>query len=134
MPDDLFTKHPHDKIPLHRNTMPVAECDVHTRTVEGKSCKAIDVPIHSCASVWMRVQKEAEAWIAPGGKLIEDKVQRNRQINRAYAQLWQADHRFQWAALAAFASKQVGCGLLHAAQNMKIHVMRWTRIPAVSTL
>jgi len=28
--------------------------------------------------------------------------------------LWLADNRFQWAGLAAFASKQVGCGLLHA--------------------
>ena len=119
MPDDLFSKHHNDKIPLHRNTMPVAECDVHTTTTGGKTCKAIDVPILSCASVWLRVQKEAEAWIAPGGKLIEDKQQRNRQINRAYAQLWQADRRFQWAGLAAFASKQVGCGLLHAAQNIK---------------
>lgn len=119
MPDDLFSKHHNDKIPLHRNTMPVAECDVHTTTTGGKTCKAIDVPILSCAGVWLRVQKEAEAWIAPGGKLIEDKQQRNRQINRAYAQLWQADRRFQWAGLAAFASKQVGCGLLHAAQNIK---------------
>jgi hypothetical protein len=28
--------------------------------------------------------------------------------------LWLADNRFQWAGLAAFASKQVGCGLIHA--------------------
>ena len=28
--------------------------------------------------------------------------------------MWLADNRFQWAGLAAFASKQVGCGLLHA--------------------
>lgn len=34
--------------------------------------------------------------------------------NAAYARLWLADNRFQWAGLAAFASKQVGCGLLHA--------------------
>jgi hypothetical protein len=41
---------------------------------------------------------------------------RNKRINAAYAKLWLADNRFQWAGLAAFASKQVGCGLLHAAQ------------------
>ncbi|WP_345894178.1 DUF2515 family protein [Pseudomonas emilianonis] len=29
------------------------------------------------------------------------------------------DQRFQWAGLAAFASKQVGCGLLHAAQSIE---------------
>ncbi len=30
--------------------------------------------------------------------------------------MWLDDHRFQWAGLAAFASKQVGCGLLNAAE------------------
>lgn len=119
MSNEVFTKHAHDPVPLHRNTMPVAECGVHDATVDGKPCKAIDVPILSCASVWLRVQKEAEAWITSGGKLIADPIQRNRQINKAYAQLWLADKRFQWAGLAAFASKQVGCGLLHSAENIK---------------
>ena len=119
MSNEVFTKHQHDPVPLHRNTMPVAECGVHNATVGGKPCKAIDVPILSCASVWLRMQREAEAWITVGGKLIEDRIQRNRRINQAYAQLWQADRRFQWVGLAAFASKQVGCGLLHAADNIK---------------
>lgn len=118
MPDDVFTKHQHDSTPLGRNTTPLPECDVHSATIGGKACKALDVPILSCASIWLRVQKEAEAWIAPGGKLIADPVARNRRINQAYAQLWLADKRFQWAGLAAFASKQVGCGLLHAADNI----------------
>jgi hypothetical protein len=119
MSNEVFTKHQHDPVPLHRNTMPVAECGVHSATVAGKPCKAIDVPILSCASVWLRVQKEAEAWITVDGKLIADPLQRNRRINQAYAQLWLADKRFQWAGLAAFASKQVGCGLLHSADNIK---------------
>jgi hypothetical protein len=119
MSNEVFTKHQHDPVPLHRNTMPVAECGVHSATVGGKPCKAIDVPILSCASVWLRVQKEAEAWITVDGKLIADPIQRNRRINQAYAQLWLADKRFQWAGLAAFASKQVGCGLLHSADNIK---------------
>jgi hypothetical protein len=118
MSNEVFTKHQHDPVPLHRNTMPVAECGVHSATVGGKPCKAIDVPILSCASVWLRVQKEAEAWITVDGKLIADPIQRNRQINKAYAQLWLADKRFQWAGLAAFSSKQVGCGLLHATENI----------------
>lgn len=118
MSNEVFTKHAHDPVPLHRNTMPVAECGVHNATLGGKPCKAINVPILNCASVWLRVQKEAEAWITSNGKLIEDPIQRNRQINKAYAQLWLADKRFQWAGLAAFASKQVGCGLLHAAANI----------------
>lgn len=119
MPDDLFTQHRHDNTPLGRNTLPVAECDVHDATLNGKACKAINVPVLGCASVWLRVQREAEAWIAPDGKLIADPIARNRRINQAYAQLWLADKRFQWAGLAAFASKQVGCGLLHAADNIR---------------
>jgi hypothetical protein len=57
--------------------------------------------------------------VAPGGKLITDPKARNKAINAAYAQLWRHDRRFQWAGLAAFASKQVGCGLLHAAESVE---------------
>jgi hypothetical protein len=57
--------------------------------------------------------------VAPGGKLITDPKARNKAINAAYAQLWRLDPRFQWAGLAAFASKQVGCGLLHAAETVE---------------
>ncbi|WP_321862692.1 DUF2515 family protein [Pseudomonas paraveronii] len=67
-----------------------------------------------CKSLWRRSQKAPKDRIAPGGILIADPQARNRRINAAYAQLWLADNRFQWAGLAAFASKQVGCGLLHA--------------------
>jgi hypothetical protein len=57
--------------------------------------------------------------VAPGGKLIAAPKARNKAINAAYAQLWRHDPRFQWAGLAAFASKQVGCGLLHAADTVE---------------
>jgi hypothetical protein len=46
--------------------------------------------------------------VAPGGKLIADPKARNKAINAAYTQLWRLESRFQWAGLAAFASKQVG--------------------------
>ncbi|MFC7651495.1 DUF2515 family protein [Pseudoduganella danionis] len=113
-----LSEHQQDAVPLHRNVTPIAECKVTSREVDGKHLRTVDVPILSCASVWLRCQKEAEEWIAPGGKLLTDPIARNRRINRAYAQLWLADHRFQWAGLAAFASKQVGCGLLHSAQKV----------------
>ncbi len=58
--------------------------------------------------------------VAPDGELIADPVERNRAINAAYARLWLHDRRFQWAGLAAFASKQVGCGLLHAADSIDL--------------
>jgi len=72
----------------------------------------------ACERNWRFYQKQAEDVIAPGGKLIADPRLRNRLINSAYAQLWRLD-RFQWAGLAAFASKQVGCGLLHAAESIE---------------
>lgn len=113
-----LSEHQQDAVPLHCNVTPIAECKVTSREVNGKPFRTVDVPILSCASVWLRCQIEAEEWIAPGGKLLTDPIARNRRINRAYAQLWLADHRFQWAGLAAFASKQVGCGLLHSAQKV----------------
>lgn len=119
MAEKAITKQQQDALELGRNSVPVPECSVHTTTIKGQSCQALDVPVLGCAGVWLRVQKEAEAWIAPGGKLIEDSLARNRRINQAYAQLWKEDKRFQWAGLAAFAPKQVGCGLLHAADNIK---------------
>lgn len=77
------------------------------------------LPAPSCEHSWRFYQKQAEDVVAPGGKLIADPRLRNRAINRAYARLWQRDNRFQWAGLAAFASKQTGCGLLHAAQSVE---------------
>jgi hypothetical protein len=119
MPQEkVFATHKYDDVPLHRNVMPITECEVASSQVGGKQCSVIEVPILTCASVWLRCQREAEEWIAPAGKLIADPIMRNRRINTAYSQLWLADNRFQWAGLAAFASKQVGCGLLHSAQKV----------------
>jgi hypothetical protein len=73
----------------------------------------------SSEAKWLACQQEAEAWIAPYGELIEDPEWRNRRINAAYATLWLADPRFQWAGLASFSSKQVGCSLATAAGSMQ---------------
>lgn len=75
--------------------------------------------VPTCESTWRKYQDRAEAIVAPNGVLIADPKARNRAINAAYAQLWRMDNRFQWAGLAAFASKQVGCGLLHAANSIE---------------
>lgn len=77
------------------------------------------MPILTCEGLWRVYQREAEEIVAPGGVLIADPIERNRVINAAYARLWLHDSRFQWAGLAAFASKQVGCGLLHAAESIE---------------
>lgn len=78
-----------------------------------------ELPGLICENLWRGYQQRAEAIVAPGGTLIADPKARNRAINAAYAGLWLEDQRFQWAGLAAFASKQVGCGLLHAADSVE---------------
>lgn len=100
MSEKVITKHQQDAVALGRNTVPVPECGIHATTIKGQSCKALDVPILGCTGVWLRVQKEAEAWIAPGGKLIEDNLARNRRINQAYAQLWKEERSFHAGRIA----------------------------------
>lgn len=90
------------------------------------------------AGSWLRCQLEAQQWVAPDGCLIEDTARRNRRISAAYATLWLADHRCEWAGLAAFASSQVGCDMADAAHTMQeaarhiesggpTHVIDWLR-------
>ncbi|MBD2812657.1 hypothetical protein ID853_17705 [Xenorhabdus sp. Vera] len=116
---DILKKHKYDDMALHQSTQSVAACDCHFEEKDGKQIKVIDVPILTCECIWRRYQKEAEDIVAPGGVLIADPKERNKRINAAYASLWLNDNRFQWAGLAAFASKQVGCGLLHAADMVE---------------
>ena len=114
MTDQCIAPHELDLKKLWDSTCELSACK-RTTSHDGRNPKiTIEVPILTCSCLWHRFQKEAEDWIAPGGVLIADPLARNRRINAAYAQLWLADNRFQWAGLAAFASKQVGCGLLHA--------------------
>ncbi len=114
MTDQCIAPHELDLKKLWDSTCELSACK-RTTSHDGRNPKiTIEVPILTCSCLWHRFQKEAEEWIAPGGVLIADPLARNRRINAAYAQLWLADNRFQWAGLAAFASKQVGCGLLHA--------------------
>jgi len=108
-PDDLDMKK------LWDSTCELPTCKRETSTTGPNPKTRVEVPLLTCNCLWRRFQKEAEEWVAPGGVLIADPQARNRKINAAYAQLWLADNRFQWAGLAAFASKQVGCGLVHAA-------------------
>lgn len=75
----------------------------------------------SAELLWASFQAEAEDLLRIDGRWISDDRRRNRRINAAYARLWLDDRRFQWAGLAAFASKQVGCGLLHSADIIDAH-------------
>lgn len=86
-------------------------CYPNWREDEAAAKKKVEDDRQHCIDYWRHYQKQAEAIVATG-----DPIARNRRINTAYAQLWWDDRRFQWAGLAAFASKQVGCGLLNAAE------------------
>lgn len=113
-----FSRHKYHGIPVDRNIKPIQDCALHhcvgpAATVE----KAIAVPILTAEHLWGTFQLEAEELIKVDGSFEGNEQERNRRINAAYARLWLADNRFQWAGLAAFASKQVGCGLLHAAET-----------------
>jgi len=103
---------------LNQNTKPISECEIRSQNLYDCDSDFIEVPILTCEGLWRIFQREAEEIVAPGGVLIADPKERNRAINAGYARLWLHDSRFQWAGLAAFASKQVGCGLLHAADSI----------------
>ena len=116
-PSPWFARHKYHGIAINRNIKPVRECTLHhcvgpAATVQ----KAIAVPILTPEHLWGTFQAEAENILMVNGSLEGNDRERNRRINAAYAKLWLADNRFQWAGLAAFASKQVGCGLLHSAE------------------
>jgi hypothetical protein len=118
-PNPWFARHKYHGIPINRNIKPIAECKLHhcvgpAATVE----KAIGVPILTPEHLWGTFQVEAEKILTIDGSLEGNDRERNKRINAAYAKLWLADNRFQWAGLAAFASKQVGCGLLHSAETL----------------
>lgn len=112
-----FPKHKYQGVPVLGSYYPIQEARLHHYVGHGAQLKKgalayVLPPEH----LWATFQKEAEDIIKVNGAVIEDDYERNKRINAAYAKLWLADNRFQWAGLAAFASKQVGCGLLHAAQ------------------
>jgi hypothetical protein len=114
-----FTDLASDAQRLNHNITPVDDCACGEELLYGERVQVTEVPVLTCQCLWRRYQREAEKIVAPNGLLIADPVARNRAINAAYARLWLHDSRFQWAGLAAFASKQVGCGLLHAAQSIE---------------
>ncbi|QAX83119.1 hypothetical protein C2E19_04345 [Pseudomonas sp. DTU12.3] len=114
-----FNEHASDEQRLNHSTVPVADCECSEELLYGEKVRVTEVPVLTCQCLWREYQRQAEEIVAPQGVFIADPVKRNRAINAAYARLWQHDKRFQWAGLAAFASKQVGCGLLHAAESIE---------------
>lgn len=118
-PNPYFSKHKYHGIPINRNIKPVEECKLrHYVGPAANLANGIAVHLLTPEHLWASFQVEAEDLIRVGGQLTGHDQERNKRINAAYARLWLADNRFEWAGLAAFASKQVGCGLLHSAQTI----------------
>lgn len=121
-PNPWFTKHKYHGIAVNRNIKPLGEGKLHhcvgpAATVQ----QAIAAPVLTPEHLWGTFQAEAENILTVHGSLEGNDRERNRRINAAYARLWLADNRFGWAGLTAFASKQVGCGLLHSAETIDKH-------------
>jgi hypothetical protein len=120
MTNNCFPHLVSDDLPLHKGARTLDKCKCYSTDRYDNTEKLIaEVEVLTCDCLWRIYQREAQHIVAPGGVLIADPIARNRRINAAYAALWKADSRFEWAGLAAFASKQVGCGLLHAATGME---------------
>jgi hypothetical protein len=120
MTENCFPHLVSDDLVLHKGTRLLDQCKCYSTDRYDHTEKLIaEVEVLTCDCLWRIYQREAQRIVAPGGLLIADPIARNRRINAAYAALWRADNRFEWAGLAAFASKQVGCGLLHAATGME---------------
>lgn len=114
-PNPYFPKHKFYGAPVYGGYQRIEECKLHhyvgpAATLE----KGVAAYVLSPEHLWATFQTEAEDLIKVNGGFDGNDEERNKRINAAYAKLWLADNRFQWAGLAAFASKQVGCGLLHA--------------------
>lgn len=120
VPNPWFAPHKYHGIPVDRNIKPIGDCKLHHCVGPAATVRqAIAVPILTAEHLWGTFQAEAEAILTVNGSLEGNERERNKRINAAYAKLWLADNRFQWAGLAAFASKQVGCGLLHSAETIE---------------
>jgi hypothetical protein len=118
-PNSYFPKHKFYGVPVYGSYQRIEECKLHhyvgpAATLE----KGVAAYILSPEHLWATFQTEAEDLIKVNGSMAGNWEERNKRINAAYAKLWLADNRFQWAGLAAFASKQVGCGLLHSAKTI----------------
>lgn len=114
-PNPFFSKHQFHGVRVYGNYQRVEECKTHHYVGSCATVKhGIAAYVLSPEHLWATFQAEAEDLLKENGAFIADPRKRNQHINAAYAKLWLADNRFQWAGLAAFASKQVGCGLLHS--------------------
>lgn len=75
-------------------------------------CRPSEPPTSSldCIDAWKQVDGEADAILNKS----KGPIQRNEDINATYAKMYLEDPKLEWMGAAAFASKQVGCGIKDA--------------------
>ena len=62
-----------------------------------------------CEAAWSEAEKPMKDIMKE-----TDPIERNKKISAAYAQVYKDQPQLKWFGAAAFASKQVGCGMEHA--------------------
>jgi hypothetical protein len=85
----------------HQNTVNAAG--------EIQSSLAVEEKEIDCKAEWEEAEKQTK-------KIARetDPIKRNKVISAAYAKAYKETPHLQWFGAAAFASKQVGCGMVHA--------------------
>ena len=82
----------------------------------GASLKEKTTAPFDCGAAWKNCEDQADKII----KTSNDPVARNKAFNAAYAKMYLENPKLEWLGAAAFASKQVGCGLKDASDYKDI--------------
>jgi hypothetical protein len=85
-------------------------------------------PGPDCAGMWRDINKEVWDILT-----IPDPFERNRQISKAYAEMYQRSPQDQWIGLAAIVSRQAGCAMQQA-QAATTSPLPWKSDPARAAL
>ncbi|HLL55529.1 MAG TPA: DUF2515 family protein [Myxococcaceae bacterium] len=73
-------------------------------------------PPVDCKSAWDQIEKETNEILKD-----PDPIKRNKQISKAYAQLYNEKPQLEWSGLASIVSRQAGCAM----QNAKSRTSQW---------
>ncbi|HEX8337871.1 MAG TPA: hypothetical protein VF621_14135 [Pyrinomonadaceae bacterium] len=93
------------------------------RPVRGRAAsRGASVP---CATYWAGIEAETEAVLARGRNAVD----RNAEITKAYARLFQRRPELRWYGIAVFGSKQVGCVLRKAKSHFDRSLIDYVPLP-----
>jgi hypothetical protein len=84
--------------------------DVEPKAPPAEVSAPCATPPFDCGASWGDAEAAADQVINKSA----DPIERNKHINAAYAKMYLEDPKLEWLGAAAFASKQVGCGIKDA--------------------